>query len=346
MRAFWQSDARDIPDEAMSYIRVLAVRAIRERGHSPELIAEVYGISRSSIYEWLKRFDESGYAALETRKAPGAVAVVSEAMAGWLEEVVSEATPQAFGYATALWSCAILAELLERRFGVRVSEACVNQHLHRLGLSYQTPHYIPRERDPEEVRFFLEEKWPRIRRLAARIGAEIGFEDEAGVDLRDHRGRTWGPPGQPPSIPVTGQRGRCNALSMVMADATLRYALPDGSVKAREYIRFLKQLLRGRERALILLVDRVSFHRAKAVRCFVRRHRQQLRIYFLPRYSPELNPDEQVWHELKDHRLGRQCPKNRKELKARLRSALCALQHQRERVKSFFQLPETRYAAS
>lgn len=78
MRVFWQSDARDIPDEAMSYIRVLAVRAIRVRGYSPDLIAEVYGraadrISCSSIYDWLKRYDEGGYEALETRKAPGAV---------------------------------------------------------------------------------------------------------------------------------------------------------------------------------------------------------------------------------------------------------------------------------
>lgn len=350
MKPSWLSDARRIPDEVMSYLRVLAVHAIRARGESPEAIVRLLGLSRSSVYDWLKRFDEGGYEALETRQAPGAAALITPEMDAWLELVVEHTTPRAFGYPSELWSCAILAEVLERRYGITVTGSCVNQHLHRLGLSYQTPHYVPVERDREDVRYFLEEKFPRIRRLAERIGAEIGFEDEAGVDLREHRGRSWGPVGCPPSIPVTGQRGRCNALSMVMADGTLRYALPNGSIQARDYLRFLRQLLRGRERSLILLVDRVSFHRAKSVRRFVRRHRQQLRIYFLPRYSPELNraanrPDEQVWHEIKGNRLGRQAIKNQPELKVKLRAALRILQHNAARVKSFFQLLETRYAA-
>jgi transposase len=65
----------------------------------------------------------------------------------------------------------------------------------------------------------------------------------------------------------------------------------------------------------------------------------------LPKKAPELNPDEQVWNELKDDRLGKQPVKNKTDLRARLESALKSLQQQADRVRSFFQLPETQYAA-
>ena len=54
MNAIWLSDFRKIPDEVMSYLRRMAVRAVEDNHHSPELIADILGISRSCIYDWLR----------------------------------------------------------------------------------------------------------------------------------------------------------------------------------------------------------------------------------------------------------------------------------------------------
>jgi hypothetical protein len=78
---------------------------------------------------------------------------------------------------------------------------------------------------------------------------------------------------------------------------------------------------------------------------WVRAHRSRLRIFFLPKCSPELNPDEQVWNEIKNNKLGKQPIKNKRDLKKRLYSALRSLQRHRERIRSFFQLPDTLYAS-
>jgi transposase len=109
-------------------------------------------------------------------------------------------------------------------------------------------------------------------------------------------------------------------------------------------------LIQARQSPLILLVDRASFHRSQKVRDFVRAplrylRSTRLRIYFLPRRSPERNPDEQVWNEVKNHRIGKQPVKNKKDLKKRLYSALRSLQKNTGRILSFFQLPDTQYAA-
>jgi len=345
MKPKWLSDARLIPDEVMSYLRKIAVHAVHENGYSPEDVIKIFGFSRSGIYDWLKRFREHGYAGLDTKKAPGSPASVTEEMDAWLKRIVFESTPENFGYDTTLWTCELLAQLLSEKYGVHVIAETINQHLRKLGLSHQKPEYVPREQDPAAVEQFVNKKFPKIQSFANKINADIGFEDEAAVDLRDHSGKTWGARGIRPVVYVTGGRGRVNILSVVTAQGDLRYHVTENRINSDEYIQFLKQLLEERKRPLILVVDRASFHRSKKVRIFIWHHRRQIRLHYLPTYSPKLNPDEHVWEEIKDKKLGRQPIKDKGDLKKRVHSALKSLQHRVERVKSFFHLPDTRYAA-
>jgi len=341
----WLKDGRKIPDDVMLYIRAMAVYAVRVLGESPETVAKTYNFNRPCIYRWLRQYDAGGFDALASTFAPGAKPLVDDEMDEWLKQTVQKETPIQFGYDTNLWTCGILATLLERIFGVTVSESAVRLHLKKLGLTYQKPEYQDVARDESEIRYFLEVKFPKIQRLAVKLGADIGFQDESGIGIMTRYGRTWGLRGQTPIIPVSMKRGGCNALSVVMAQGKLRYSVRDGSIDGEVFIRFLEELIRGREQPLILLVDHATFHRSKAVRDFVRAHRTQLRVFFLPRRAPELNPDEQVWNEVKTHRIGKQPVKDKQDLKKRLRSVLASLQKKTERITSFFQLPDTKYAA-
>lgn len=266
-------------------------------------------------------------------------------MDDWLKQTVLESTPEMFGYDTNLWTCDLLAQLLLERYGVRVAGVTVNQHLHRLDLTNQKPRYVPREQDAAAIEHFVTEKFPKIQRFANKIGADIGFEDEAGVDLREHSGKTWGARGVRPDVSVTGTRGRLNVLSVVTAKGKLNYHVTENKINSVEYIEFLKRLIKERERPIILIIDRASFHCSKLTRYFVCRHRHQIRLFYLHAYSPQINPDEHVWEETKDKKLRRQSIKNKQDLKMHLSSALKSLQNRVERVKSFFHLPETLYAA-
>ena len=218
----------------------------------------------------------------------------------------------------------------------------VSLHVKHLDLSYQQPAYRPRAQDPQEVEYFLNEKFPRIQRLAEKLEADIGFEDEAGINLQTHAGKTWGRVGQPPEIRVTGQRGGYPTLSMVTAHGVMRFSVTEEKINSQKYINFLKQLLQGRTRPLMLIVDRVSFHSSTPVRDVVRSNRQKIRVFFLPRYSPEWNPDEHLWNEIKSRKIGRKSIKTKLELKKKIYSALRSLQHNVERIKSFFRLPDTK----
>ena len=342
----WVEDGRKIPGLVMNYIRNIAVCAVEEKGYSAEAVVDILGFSRSCIYDWLRKYHKGGMAALETQTAPGAEPHVTEEMDIWLREIILETTPNVYGYDTCLWDCALLAELLHLNFGVWVSERTISRHLRKLDLSYQKPQYRAAEQDPEEIRYFLEEKFPRIQRLAKKLDAEIAFEDESGVGVSTRHGWTWGERGKTPQVPATDQRGGYNVLSTVSAEGNLRYSATEEHINSQRFIAFLKQLIRGRTRPLILVLDRASFHGSKLVRDFVRAHRTQIRIFFLPRHSPEYNPDEQVWNEIKVNQIGKQPVKDKPDLKKRLYSALTSLQRQTQRIRSFFQLPDTQYAAA
>jgi transposase len=249
------------------------------------------------------------------------------------------------GYDTNLWTRDILAEMLKKEFGVSVSGLSVSLHLRKRGLSYQKPCYRDVARDEQEVEHFVNDTFPRIHRLADKMGADIGFEDEAGIGLMRRSGRTWGRVGSIPVVQVVMRRGGYNVLSIVAPKGEMSYSVTEESVNSERYIEFLDGLIHGRERPLILIVDQVSFHGSKKFRKWVRAHRSRLRIFFLPKRSPELNPDEPVWNEIKNNKIGKHPIKNKRDLKKRLYSALHSLQRHRERIRSFFQVPDILYAS-
>jgi transposase len=189
MKSNWLNDARLIPDEVMSHLRKIAVHAVVEKGYSPESVIDILGFSHSCIYDWLNRFDANGYDGLDTKKAPGAPPIITPEMDNWLKTTVLQATPENFGYDTPLWTCDILSELLAKRYHIQVIGATVDHHLKQMKLSYQKPSYVPNEQNPEAVERFVNIEFPKIQRVAAKIHADIGFEDESAVDLREHVGK-------------------------------------------------------------------------------------------------------------------------------------------------------------
>jgi Winged helix-turn helix len=107
------------------------------------------------------------------------------------------------GYDTVLWTLNILVDLLKKQFDVEVSDSTVALHLHKMHLSCQKPCYRAKQQDPEQVADFLDHKFHEIQELAEKTGADIAFEDEAGVGIRTRSGRTWGEVDSPPEVKVS-----------------------------------------------------------------------------------------------------------------------------------------------
>jgi transposase len=186
---------------------------------------------------------------------------------------------------------------------------------------------------------------PEDRALARREKATIFFEDESGVRSDFHSGTTWAPRGKTPVVRVTGQRFSLNMISAVSPKGELRFMVVRGGVGAGVFINFLKRLIYGQRRPIYLIVDGHPSHRSKKVKRYAESQQGRLRLFYLPPYSPELNPDELVWNDVKNNGVGRMLVHSPKDLMRAVVGRLRYLQKSPELVRSFFQAPETCYAA-
>lgn len=338
------NDGRRLDHKTLEAIRIRAVQQV-QAGESPEVVIRALGFSRACIYEWLAAYRAGGWDALKAKRLHGRPRKISAQQMRWIYNTVTLKSPLQLKFEFALWTRAMIRTLIAEKFGIKLSLASVGRLLAQLGLSCQRPLVRAFQQNPALVERWLREEYPAIKALAKREQAEIYFGDEAGVRSDFHAGRTWAPKGQTPVVRSTGARFGMNLISAVTPKGELRFMVVQGKLRAGGFIEFLRRLVHGAERPIFLIVDGHPVHRAAAVKTFVASLEGKLRLFFLPPYSPELNPDEHVWNDLKNNGVGPAMILGPDDLKRKVLGHLRSLQRTPDKVRSFFQAPETRYAA-
>lgn len=329
---------RSTPEE-----RLRAVQLLKE-GNEAELVARMFGVSRAIVFRWQQKYDAGGPAALETKRTPGPVSRLSPTQMSQLYAMVTGCDPRQLQFDFGLWTRKIIRDLIRREFGVKFSAVQVGRLLKKMGLSAQRPLYRAYQQDPERAEEWKKVIYPKIRKLAAEEGASIFFEDEAGLRTDHHAGTTWSPAGQTPVVIKTGERKSISMVSAISPRGELRFRVQEGSMNAGRFIDFLKALLSTVEGGIFLIVDGHPVHRSKKVREFAENETGgRLKIFFLPPYSPDLNPDEWVWKNVKNDRVARQVIMGKDDLKAKATGALRRLQKLPGVVRGFFRDPHLSY---
>lgn len=322
--------------------RVSACEAIA-RGHSPDLVAEVSGFSRSSVFAWWRAFREGGAEALRTKKTRGPAARLDEEQLRRLYRLVAGSDPRQLSFGLALWTRGMIAELIRREFAVTLSLVTVGRVLGRLGMSPQRPLHRAYEQDPARVAAWKQEVFPQIQARAKAAGAVIFFADEASVRTDYHAGTTWAPVGRTPVVATTGARRSVSMVSAVSARGELHFAVQIGGINAEDFAAFCKKLMADTGRPVFLILDNSRVHRARIITRLAAESNGQLTLFFLPPYSPELNPDEWVWKNVKHDHAGRAAVLSHHDLYHLAAAALDRLRRTPALVRQFFADPVLRY---
>jgi transposase len=339
-----KTDARRLTHESLTELRKRGVTSVQS-GESPEDVARVLGINRVTIYGWLALYRKGGWGSLNAQKRGGRPPILTGHRLKWLYRTITTKDPSQMKVPFALWTSKMIGELIERQFGIELSRASVCRLLNQLGLTPQRPVWQAYQQKSADVRRWLKMEYPRIRAMAKRCGAQIFFGDEAGVRSDHHAGTTWAPEGQTPVVRSTGARFGLNMISAVSAQGGFRFMTVNTRVTAPVFLSFLKRLMVGMRKPVFLIVDGHPTHKAIMVRKAVAATKGKLRLFFLPPYSPELNPDERVWNDLKNNGVGRQTISTPTQLKKAVVGHMRMIQKSPDRVQAYFQNESTKYAA-
>jgi transposase len=308
--------------------------------------ARAFGVSRTSIDRWLRIVELGNITSLKSkRRGRPKGARLAPYEAATTVRLITDRCPDQLKLPFALWTREAVQLLLAQRFGVDVSLWTVGRYLARWNLTPQKPLRRAYERDPVAVQRWLDSEYPAIERQAQAENAEIHWVDQMGLRSDHQTGTSYGRRGQTPVIPGTGQRFRCNMMSTITNRGELSFMVFKQNFNAGVFIEFAARLLRLRQRKVLLIGDRHTAHRSAEVKRWLARHAGRIELFFLPSYSPDLNPDEFLNQDVKSNGLGRQRPATRQEMIAGVRSYLRSTQRQPAIVKSYFHAESVRYAA-
>lgn len=339
-------DARKLTPAAQENLRRRVVAAVRG-GMSKSEAARVFGVTRQSIHNWMGAVRERGASALRARKRgpkPGSRTLAPH-QAATVVRMITASCPDQLFLPFFLWTREAVCALAERKFGVRMSVWTAGRHLRDWGLTPQKPVRRAYERDPAAVERWLREEYPAIARRARAAKAEIHWGDEMGLRSDHQAGTSYSRRGRTPVIPGTGKRFGCNMISTITNRGTLAFMIFSERFTGAVMVRFLKRLTRHAGRRIFLIVDGHPVHTSRHVRGWLREHADRIVQFLLPPYSPDLNPDEFLNHDVKSNAVGRRRPETRDELIEDLRAYLRGTQRCPTIVRNYFQAETVRYAA-
>ena len=308
-------------------------------GYSAVEVADLFGVSTRAVYQWLAAFVDQGQNGLMAKPGAGRPPKVNSTQMQWIAKTVRDNTPNQLCFEFGLWTLRLIGQLIEREFGMALSLPTLGKIMAQLGFTPQRPLYRAYQQDEVLVQNWLTKELPAIRKQAKERGAQILFADEASMRTDYHAGTTWAPMGKTPIVSATGQRVSINMFSAISLTGELQFMITEQRGTAETFKQFLEQLMLGATAPIILVVDGHSSHKSKLVKEYVESTNGMLELRYLPPYSPQLNPDEQVWKNVKE-RVAKQCPKDKPTLKMMLQNALECLQSLPGIVKGFFRHPE------
>ena len=337
-------DGRTLDHQTLETIRLMAVERVREGERASEVI-EAYGFNRTTIYKWLKVAFRpgAGIKALRSTKATGRPRSLSPAQERRVFRWINGRDPRQYGLDFGLWTRMVVAELIEKKFGVHLGVSAVGELLAKLGLTPQKPLQRAYQRDPQAVERWQRETYPAIARKAKRQGAEVFFWDESGFRADTVHGKTWGVRGQTPVVQRPGQRQSISAASAVTARGAFWFCMYEGGLNGELFVDLLKKMMHRRRKSVHLILDSLPAHKRAIVSEYVASTAGRLTLHFLPGYAPDLNPDELVWSHIKRTGTARRPLQKGEKLREKVAEQLEKLQQLPSLIRSFFNAPSVAY---
>lgn len=335
-------DFRKLSLKEKEKVRITSVRRVIRNNESPTKVAEEYGYNVRNIFRWISIYKKKGYKGLKLKKPVGRKKELTATEIRKLKKWLGK-DPRQLKFHFGLWTIKMVRELIKNKFNKEYGISGIHNLLVSIGYSYQTPILKPIERNEEKVQEWVKEEYPKIKKEAKKEMRTVFFADESGFQSIHNKVKTWGKKGERPVVEQTGRRFSKGVISAITPQGKIAFMQFDGGMTAKLFIKFIKRLESNtKKRKITLIVDSLPAHKSKLVKEYIESTKGKVKIYYLPGYSPNLNPDELVWSNAK-REVQRKLSKTKGELEKNIRTYMHRIQKKDGFIKGLFDHPDVAY---
>lgn len=342
-----KQDFRKLKDQERFILRKRAISLLKG-GKNQKEISEIFGVRTNTVSSWVKSYKTCGLKGLKDVKrgikSEDKKLLNSEEEKA-IQKMIIDKMPDQLKLSFSLWTRKAVKELIEREFDVVIAIRTTGDYLHSWGFTPQKPKKKAYEQNPKAVEKWMKDEYPKIKKKAKSENAEIHWGDETGIRNNSQYGRSYAPKGKTPVRRTMGKRLSTNMISSITNQGKVEFMIYSGTMNADRLLKFLRKLVKNREKKIYLILDNLKVHHSKIVKKWVEKNKRTIEIFFLPSYSPEKNPDEYLNCDLKYGISEKPAPRNEDKLNNIVSQHMTMLQKNTKRVKKYFNHPEIRYAA-
>jgi transposase len=341
-------DLRKLNNDELYAVRKQVVR-LKKQGKKGFEIAEIVGIYEGRISQIWKAYQADGQSGIKPKKSGRKMDSgrrLTPAEECEIRAVIINKTPEQLKMQGFLWTRGHICAHIKRVYGKSLVPQLISRYLKRWGLTCQRPTKRAYGQDIARIEAFKGVEYPAIVSRAKAENADIYWGDETGVNNAENFERGFAPKGTPPVLPVETKRERLNMISAITNRGSVRFMVYEETMTQRLLLDFLKRLVKDTPRKVFLILDNLRVHHGKLVTAWLDENKDRIELFFLPPYSPEINPDEYLNHALKLDVHSGNHPRTRKDIRHKVQSFMRRLQHKREKVRAFFRHKKLSYCWS
>lgn len=344
-----KTDARKVSTEQQQEKRNIAIKLLKKNLPIKE-IADIVGVHPSRIYDWRSKYNKNGKSGISIGQRGRKVGANKSLSVKQEEQIIRQlidTNPEQLKFKFALWTREAVQYLIKYELDIDMPISTVGHYLKKWQFTSKKPIKRAYERKDVATKQWLEVTYPQIKKDAKNENADIWWADETACVSLPTNLKGYAPIGSKnkPILTHKAQKFKINMISAITNTGKTMFSLYDESINIDRFIDFLQKVVDSSDKKVYMIVDNLRVHHAKLVKAWEEENSKYIKLFYLPPYSPEFNPDEYLNQDYKRNANKNNIPFTKVQLRKNTEIYMNNLVQDTKKVANFFKHSSITYAA-
>ena len=337
-----------VKSETRKTVKQQVIR-LHKKGTKGRDIAEMLNLSEYAVSRIVRSYKKEGMDCIKELprgRKHGEKRTLTPQQEKEIQRIIIDKHPEQMKLSFCLWTRAAIKQMIHDKYGIDIPLRSISNYLDRWGMTCQRPTKRAYSQDDVKLKKFMNDTYPAIAKRAKKEKAEIYWGDETGINNQEYCVRGFSPKGVTPTVPSFSKIEKINMISAINNQGTCRFMCYEDNMTQQRFIDFMKRLIKDADKKVFFIVDNLRVHHGKIVQAWLEEHKDEIEVFYTSPYSPEINPDEYLNHNLKQSVHSGKLPHTKADILKKTHSFMRTLQKNPTKVQNIFRHKNLKYIAA